>query len=60
VFFGLAKKIVSDRMKFTLKSCFKEGVTIIKAEKEIDDICKRSAFKELNAYLRGRLSRKRK
>ena len=26
----------------------------------IDSICTRSAFKELNAYLRGRLSRKRK
>ncbi|MCL2821237.1 MAG: hypothetical protein FWD38_10530 [Oscillospiraceae bacterium] len=26
----------------------------------IDTICNRSAFKELNAYLRGRLSRKRK
>jgi len=26
----------------------------------IDDICTRSAFKELNAYLRGRLSRKSK
>jgi len=26
----------------------------------IDDICTRSAFKELNAYLRGRMSRKKK